>query len=100
MSTLALPRKGTSPSVVPKLRRAWRLFTRPHVLLGILLVVMMLYLVITHFLVMIQTTFTWQLSDQRLSREFTTEGEFTLFHWLRMFNSQLSQTMVYTPLVN
>lgn len=100
MSTLALPRKGTSPSLLPSLRRAWRVLTRPHVILGIVLVVMMVYLVIMPFLVMVQTTFTWQLSDQRLSRDFTTEGEFTLFHWLRMFNSQLSQTMVYTPLLN
>ena len=84
----------------PAARRAWRIFTRPQVFLGIILIALMLYLVITPFLVMIQTTFTWQQSDQRLSREFTAEGEFTVFHWLRMFNSQLSQTMVYTPLMN
>ena len=84
----------------PAVRRAWRVFTRPHVVIGIILIVFMLYLVITPFLVMIQTTFTWQLSDQRLSREFTVEGDFTVFHWLRMFNSQISQTMVYTPLMN
>lgn len=95
MTAIALPR-----SIVPATRRTWRTFTRPHVLLGILLVVLMLYLVITPFLVMMQTTVTWQIGDQRLSREFTTEGEFTWFHWLRMFSSQLSQTMVYTPLVN
>ena len=85
---------------VPAVRRAWRIFTRPQVFLGIILIALMLYLVITPFLVMIQTTFTWQQSDQRITREFTTEGEFTVFHWLRMFNSQLSQTMVYTPLMN
>ncbi len=100
MSTLALPRKGTSPSLIPAVRRAWRVLTRPYVILGIVLVLLMLYLVITPFLAMIQTTFTWQTSDQRITREFTTEGEFTLFHWLRMFNSQLSQTMVWTPLMN
>lgn len=100
MSALALPRKGTSPSLLPSLRRAGRVLTRPHVILGIVLVLLMLYLVITPFLAMIQTTFTWQTSDQRITREFTTEGEFTLFHWLRMFNSQLSQTMVWTPLMN
>ncbi len=100
MSTLALPRKGPSALLVPTLRRAWRVLTRPHVILGIVLILLMLYLVITPFLAMIQTTFTWQTSDQRITREFTTEGEFTFFHWLRMFNSQLSQTMVWTPLMN
>lgn len=100
MSALALPRKGTASSLLPTLRRAWRLLVRPHVMLGIVLILLMLYLVITPFLAMIQTTFTWQTSDQRLTREFTTEGEFTLFHWARMFQSQLSQTMVYTPLMN
>lgn len=100
MSSIALSKKRTPLSPVVGLRRAWRLLTRPHVILGIVLVLLLLYLVITPFLAMIQTTFTWQTSDQRLSREFTTEGDFTLFHWLRMFNSQLSQTMVYTPLMN
>jgi iron(III) transport system permease protein len=100
MSTLVLPRKGPSAPLVPALRRAWRSLTRAHVILGIVLILLMLYLVITPFLAMIQTTFTWQTSDQRITREFTTEGEFTLFHWLRMFNSQLSQTMVWTPLMN
>lgn len=100
MSTLALPRRGTPPSLLPTLRRSWRLLTRPHILLGLILIAAMLYLVITPFLVMIQTTLTWQLSDQRITREFTTVGEFTVFHWLRMFNSALSQSMLYTPLMN
>jgi iron(III) transport system permease protein len=95
MTAIALPR-----SLVPATRRTWRAITRPHVVLGVILIALLLYLVIMPFLVMIQTTFTWQLSDQRLTREFTQEGEFTLFHWLRMFNSQLSQMMVYTPLMN
>lgn len=95
MTSMVRPRSMVSAS-----RRMWRVFSRPDVFLGILLIILMLYLVITPFLVMIQTTITWQLGDQRLSREFTSEGEFTVFHWLRMFNSQLSQTMVYTPLIN
>lgn len=62
----------------PAARRAWRVLTRPHVFLGIILIALMLYLVITPFLVMIQTTFSWQVEDQRLVRGMTP-GEFTLF---------------------
>ncbi len=100
MSTLALDRKGKSPgSFVPSVRRAARALTRPQVVIGIILFVLMLYFVLGPLLIMAQTTVTWQPEDRRLADN-VVPGEFTLFHWLRVFNSQISQTMLWTPLVN
>jgi iron(III) transport system permease protein len=81
-------------------RRARRFFTRPHVVLGIILIAFLLYLVITPFLIMVQTTITWQVGDQRLAGEPVVVGDFSIFHWIRVFNSQISQNMLYDPLMN
>ncbi len=94
MSTLAL-----TASIAPTAHRAWRKLTRPHVLLGLILLALMLYLVMTPLIIMIQTTFTWQPEDARLVRG-VTPGVFTLFHWQRVFNSIISETMLWIPLQN
>lgn len=94
MRTLALP-----ASLAPARRRAWRLATRPHVILGAVLLVLMAYFVLGPLLMMIQTTITWQPEDARLADDFKL-GEFTTFHWVRVFSSAISQAMLYQPLVN
>ena len=83
----------------PTARRVWRVFTRPHVILGVVLLALMLYFVLMPLLVMIQTTFTWQPEDMRLADD-VKPGEFTLFHWVRIFSSRISQSMLYDPLIN
>jgi iron(III) transport system permease protein len=50
-------------------------------------------------LIMIQTTITWQPQDARMVDN-AVPGEFTLYHWFRVFNSSISQTMLWTPLWN
>jgi len=74
MTAIALP-----TSFAPTARRAWHILTRPLVVLGLILLAMLLYLVMTPLLIMIQTTITWQIEDQRLVRGMMP-GEFTLFH--------------------
>ncbi len=98
-----------TPTVVPgslgtqlparRIKRAWRTVNRPHVLLGILLVILMLYMVATPLVIMVQTTITWQQEDARLASD-VVPGEFTLFHWFRVFSSQISQSMLWQPLQN
>ncbi len=94
MSVVALPSSFARPA-----RRVWRKLTRPHVLVAGVMLALLAYLVITPLLIMIQTTITWQPEDNRLVRGITP-GEFTLFHWERVFNSIISQTMLWTPLQN
>ncbi|MBI5301713.1 MAG: iron ABC transporter permease [Chloroflexi bacterium] len=94
MSASVLP-----SSLVRPTRRLWRTLARPHVVVAIVLLTLLLYLVITPLLIMIQTTITWQPEDVRLVRGITP-GELTTFHWERVFNSIISQTMLWTPLQN
>lgn len=90
---------ASSSSLRPALRRAKRKVARPQVILGILLLLIMLYFVVTPLLIMATTTVTWQPEDVRLAAE-VSPGDLTSFHWLRVFNSQISEAMLWTPLVN
>lgn len=94
MTEMAVP-----ASLHLRFRRVWRWLSRPYVVLGLLLSAMIAYLVITPFFLMIQTTLTWQIEDRRLVSGIIP-GEFTLFHWERVFNSVISESMLYQPLLN
>lgn len=85
--------------LIPAGRRTWHLATRPHVVIGIGLLVAMLYAVVVPLLALVQTTFTWQLADVRLVRD-ADPGAFTLFHWQRVFAGVISEGTLYRPLVN
>lgn len=86
-------------SLVPAGRWVWHKLTRPHVLLGILLIVAMLYFVMTPLYILIRTALTWQPEDVRLARG-VVPGQFTLFHFQRVFRSAISQAMLWVPLRN
>jgi iron(III) transport system permease protein len=90
---------ASSSSLLPALRRARRKVTRPQVILGLLLLLVMFYFVVTPLLIMATTTITWQPEDVRLASD-VAPGELTSFHWLRVFNSQISEAMLWTPLAN
>lgn len=94
MTSIALPR-----SFKPATRRMWRTFTRPHFVLSILLLALMLYFVLMPLLIMLQTTMTWQPEDRRLADD-AVPGELTSFHWMRVFSSPISQAILYQPLLN
>src|SRR5512140_336736 len=94
MTVIALPR-----SILPATRRTWRMFTRPHFILSIVLLALMLYFVLMPLLIMIQTTITWQPEDMRLADD-AKPGELTIFHWVRVFSSAISQSILYQPLIN
>lgn len=86
-------------SLVPAGRWAWHKLTRPHVVLGILLAAAMLYFVMMPLVIMIRTAITWQPEDVRLAQG-VVPGQFTLFHLKRVFNSVISQSMLWAPLKN
>lgn len=94
MTAIALPR-----SILPATRRTWRMFTRPYFVLSIVLLALMLYFVLMPLLIMIQTTITWQPEDMRLADD-AKPGELTFFHWVRVFSSAISQSILYQPLIN
>ena len=72
---------------------------RPHVVMGIILLVVLTVLVIIPFVQMLHDTAVWQEADKRISRA-AEPGEWTPFHYLRVFSSRLSRSIFYRPLLN
>jgi iron(III) transport system permease protein len=69
------------------------------VAIGILLIVLLTALVIIPFLQMIRDTAVWQEADRRISRT-AQPGEWTFFHYKRVFSSPLSLNIFYRPLLH
>jgi iron(III) transport system permease protein len=72
---------------------------RPHIVISLILLVILLFIVLLPFARMVQDSFVWQFADTRLSRS-AEPGEFTLFHWKRVFFSALTQNTLVRPLFN
>jgi iron(III) transport system permease protein len=72
---------------------------RPHIVISLILLAILLFIVLLPFAKMVKDTFVWQFADIRLSRS-ASPGEFTLFHWKRVFFSALTQNTLLRPLVN
>ena len=71
----------------------------PRVGLGIGLFAVLLVLVTLPCLKLLAATLTWDAADIRLSAA-AQPGAFTLFHWARVFWSDLSDALFYRPLVH
>lgn len=71
----------------------------PRVGLGIGLFGLLLLLVTLPCLKLLATTLMWDAADIRLSPA-ARPGAFTLFHWVRVFASGLSDALFYRPLVH
>ena len=75
------------------------LANRPHVLIGMVLVLIITLVVVIPFFQMVYDTAVWHEADRRISRE-AKPGEWTLFHYKRVFSSPLSRNIFYRPFVN
>lgn len=75
------------------------LLTNPYNVLTILSIMVLCYLILVPLWEIVSTTFVWTQRDIRLSAE-ATPGHFTLFHWTKMFASNISEAMLYKPFVN
>ncbi len=73
--------------------------SRPHVVMGILLMILLAVLVVIPFLQMLHDTAVWQEADTRITRA-AKPGEWTSFHYLRVFSSRLSKNIFYNPLLH
>jgi iron(III) transport system permease protein len=89
-----------------EMRRAASTFSRlknylrkPHILISLILLAILLFIVLLPFAKMVNDSFVWQFADVRLSRS-ALPGELTLFHWKRVFFSPLTQNTLLRPLVN
>jgi iron(III) transport system permease protein len=85
------------------LRARWNRFKfkagQPHAVIGGLLLLLLAVVVIAPFFQMVHDTAVWQETDRRISRE-AEPGEWTAFHYDRVFSSRLSRAIFYRPLLN
>ncbi|MBU4371606.1 MAG: iron ABC transporter permease [Proteobacteria bacterium] len=72
---------------------------QPQVILGLLLLVVLAGLVVVPFLQLVHDTAVWQEADRRMSR-LAEPGDWTLFHYLRVFAGPLSVNIFYRPLIH
>ncbi len=71
----------------------------PYNIVTFISVIALFLLIIVPLWEIVSSTFVWTQSDMRLTRE-ANPGHFTFFHWIRMFASNISESMLYVPLRN
>jgi iron(III) transport system permease protein len=76
-----------------------KLKSKPEIILSFIFILVFSFLIIVPFLKMIHTTFTYQTNDLRMVRG-AVKGAFTLFHYQRVFSSDLTKAFLITPLIN
>jgi iron(III) transport system permease protein len=99
MTDIALSQTPFSQRFVASSRRFLHWLTSTRVILSIIMLVVMFYMVIIPLYRMFETTLTYQEKDIFRVPE-AQVGQFTLFHYIRMLTSQISQPYLYDPLVH
>ncbi|RDI50311.1 hypothetical protein DES45_1241, partial [Microvirga subterranea] len=89
---------STSPARVA-LSRLWHFLTQPERLLGMLLALILGALVLVPLFELIRETLTVQPYDRAYLPR-AQPGEFTLFHYERVFAGRLSWAIFYKPFLN
>ena len=80
-------------------RRFFHWLTKPHVVLALIMLGLMAIMVVNPLYQLVETTFTWQPVDtSRIPG--AVEGEFTLFHWIRMSTGIFGRIYTYNPLMH
>ena len=80
-------------------RRFFHWLTKPHVVLALIMLGLMAIMVINPLYQLVETTFTWQPVDTSRTPG-AVEGEFTLFHWIRMSTGIFGRIYTYNPLMH
>jgi iron(III) transport system permease protein len=99
MSNLEIAQPPFTQRLVAGSRRFFRWLTSPRVVLSLIMLVVMFYMVIIPLYKMVYTTFTYQPKDIYRVPD-AQVGAFTLFHYVRMLTSQMSQYYLYGPIVH
>ena len=80
-------------------RRLFRWVTSPKIFLSLIMLVILFYMVIIPLYRMFETTITYQEKDLFRVPD-AKVGQVTLFHYIRMFTSEMSKPYLRDPLVN
>lgn len=86
-------------AVVRAARWAGRRLLAPQSLLAALLLVLLAYMVIAPLFAVVTTSLTWQHGDTRLVGSDVEVGRFTIYHWQRVLNSELTRNLIVLPML-
>lgn len=87
------------PYIQRKMNRIKHVASNPYNIIKFIAIVALAFLILVPLWEILRTTFVWTVRDLRLTDE-AKPGTFTLFHWIRIFNSNISKTIFYIPLRN
>ena len=72
---------------------------RSDIVIALLFILVFSFLILGPLLQILYTSFTYQSNDLRVVRD-ATVGEFTFYHYLRVFTGRLSKSLFFKPFVN
>ena len=76
-----------------------RLRHRTDIIIAIVFIVVFAFLVLGPLIHIIYTSFAYQSNDLRVVRD-ARVGQFTLYHYLRVFTGRLSRSLFFIPFIN
>ncbi len=82
-----------------KLNQCKHILGNPYNAITAIAIAALVFLIVVPVWEIIRTTLIWSPRDLRLT-ESAIPGNFTLFHWIRIFHSNISKTLFYIPLRN
>jgi len=90
-------RLAFSQRVAALSRRFLHWLSKPHVILSLIMLVLLVYMIVIPLYRMIETTLTFQEKDL-VTNHNAEVGQFTLYHWVRMLASKISPVVTYSSL--
>src|SRR5512137_1765659 len=97
MAVPAISQQPFSLQIFATGRRFVRWLTSAKVVLALIMLVVMFVMVVVPLYQLVVTTLTWGPTDIPRHPE-AVEGEFTIFHYVRMLTGRLGQIYTYAPL--
>jgi iron(III) transport system permease protein len=97
MAEFAVATQPLSQRVQADARRFWRWLSNARVVLSLIMLAIMFVMVIIPLYQLVKTTLIWGPTDVARYPE-AVQGEFTIFHWIRMLNGRLATIYTYVPL--
>jgi ABC-type Fe3+ transport system permease subunit len=76
-----------------------KLRNRPDILLALIFLLVFAFLVIAPLVQIIYTSLIYQSNDLRVVRD-ARVGQFTLYHYARIFSGRLARSIFYKPFLN
>ena len=72
---------------------------RTDFIIAVVFIAIFSFLVIAPLVQIVYTSFTYQSNDLRIVRD-ATVGDFTIYHYVRVFASKLSRSLFFKPFIN